>query len=243
MGLAECVQNLNPIEFALPSGDEVSISISNCIIGTPSVPLTVVGTSSRHIYPLECRQRKFSYRGKCTIQLKWSVNGVPYPSIEKEMGDLPIMLKVSIDLICKVFAKLPLLLFQSKLCNIKNFSPSQLVKVGEQEDEWGGYFVVKGNQKLIRMLLQTRKNYPISLRRGTWKDRGQMFSDLGVIVRSVSSDQSSVNNVLHFLHNGTAKFMFSSGRAMSYVPVLMLMKALVNVTDEFMYSRLVAGYE
>lgn len=118
-----------------------------------------------------------------------------------------------------------------------------MVKVGEQEDEWGGYFVVKGNQKLIRMLLQTRKNYPISLRRGTWKDRGQMFSDLGVIVRSVSPDQSSVNNVLHFLHNGTAKFMFSSGRAMSYVPVLMLMKALVNVTDEYMYGRLVAGYE
>lgn len=93
------------------------------------------------------------------------------------------------------------------------------------------------------MLLQTRKNYPISLRRGTWKDRGQLFSDLGVIVRSVAPDQTSVNNVLHFLHNGTCKFMFSSGRAMSYVPVMMILKALYNVTDEFIYNRCVSGYE
>lgn len=94
-GLAESVRNLNPIEFVLPCGDQISVTLSHCSIGTPTVPVTVVGTSTRNIYPLECRQRKISYRGKCVIQVKWSVNGVPCPPVEKEMGELPIMLKVS----------------------------------------------------------------------------------------------------------------------------------------------------
>lgn len=102
VGLAQSVRGLNPIEFALPSGDQVSITIANCVIQTPAVPLTVVGTSSRHIYPRECRQRKISYRGKCTVQLKWSVNGIPCPSIEKEMGEMPVMLKVSVQVVITI---------------------------------------------------------------------------------------------------------------------------------------------
>lgn len=97
VGLEESVRNLQPIEFVLPNGDRVSISVSHCSLGSPSVPVTVVGTSSRHIYPLECRQRKISYRGKCVAQIKWSVNGIPCQPVEKEMGDMPIMLKVSVN--------------------------------------------------------------------------------------------------------------------------------------------------
>lgn len=95
IGLEECVRNLSPIEFVLPNDDRVSISIGHCSLGSPQVPVTVVGAASRNIYPLECRQRKFSYRGKLVMQVKWSVNGIPCPPIEKEMGDMPIMLKVS----------------------------------------------------------------------------------------------------------------------------------------------------
>lgn len=118
-----------------------------------------------------------------------------------------------------------------------------MVEKSEHEDDWGGYFVVKGNERLIRMLLMTRRNYPLALKRSTWKDRGKMFSDIGIMMRCVSVDHTATNNVLHFLKNGTAKYMFSSKKRLSYLPVVLLIKCLVNYTDEKIYSDLSAGYE
>lgn len=66
-----------------------------------------------------------------------------------------------------------------------------MVEKKEHENEWGGYFVVKGNEKLVRMLLMTRRNYPLSLKRSTWKDRGRHFSEFGVLIRCVKVDQTS----------------------------------------------------
>ena len=70
-------------------------------------------------------------------------------------------------------------------------NPKELVKHGEHEDEWGGYFIVKGHERLVRMLLMTRRNYPIAIRRGGWKMRGSLFSDCGVTIRCVKEDQTA----------------------------------------------------
>lgn len=70
-------------------------------------------------------------------------------------------------------------------------SSKQLVEHGEHEQEWGGYFIIKGLERLIRMLLMTRRNYPIAIRRLGWKDRGVQFSDLGILLRTVRDDNTA----------------------------------------------------
>lgn len=70
-------------------------------------------------------------------------------------------------------------------------SPAELVKNGEHAQEWGGYFVIKGHERLVRMLLMTRRNYPIAIKRPTWKSRGALFSDLGLLIRCVTDDQTA----------------------------------------------------
>lgn len=70
-------------------------------------------------------------------------------------------------------------------------SPKELVDHGEQEQEWGGYFIVRGIERLIRMLIMTRRNYPIAIKRPTWKTRGEQFSDLGIFLRSVQEDNTA----------------------------------------------------
>lgn len=70
-------------------------------------------------------------------------------------------------------------------------NPAQLVKHGEHEQEWGGYFIIKGLERLIRMLLMTRRNYPIAIKRPGWKARGIQFSDLGVLLRTVRDDNTA----------------------------------------------------
>lgn len=223
-GLADCVANMRPVRFALPNGDRVELAISHLSIEAPVVPHTMVGVQSKKVYPSECRQRAATYKGMALIKLSWSVNGVSMPTIEKELGEIPIMLK-------------------SSACHLSGLTPEQLVAQGEHETEWGGYFVVKGHEKLIRMLLMTRKNYPVSVKRSTWKERGQQFSDIGILVRAVKTDQTSTNNVLHFITNGTAKLMFSHRKTLSFIPPLLLLKALTNHTDEYIYGRLIAGFE
>lgn len=69
--------------------------------------------------------------------------------------------------------------------------PKLLVEHGEHEQEWGGYFIIKGLERLIRMLLMTRRNYPIAIKRSGWKTRGIQFSDLGILLRTVRDDNTA----------------------------------------------------
>lgn len=70
-------------------------------------------------------------------------------------------------------------------------SPKELVDHGEHEQEWGGYFVIKGHERLIRMLLMTRRNYPVAIKRSGWKARGDLFSEFGILMRCVAEDQTT----------------------------------------------------
>ena len=49
--------------------------------------------------------------------------------------------------------------FQSKHCSLANLSPKQLVDHHEESEEWGGYFIINGIEKILRMLIMPRRNY------------------------------------------------------------------------------------
>lgn len=71
-------------------------------------------------------------------------------------------------------------------------NPKELVNRGEHQDEWGGYFLVKGKERLIRLLLGTRRNFPTAVKRNTWKNKDQHFSDIGIMIRCVKDDLTTV---------------------------------------------------
>lgn len=75
-------------------------------------------------------------------------------------------------------------------------SPEELVAHDEHEQEWGGYFIIKGLERLIRLLVMTRRNYPIAVKRSSWKGRGALFSDLGILLRSVQDDNTATVGIL-----------------------------------------------
>lgn len=78
--------------------------------------------------------------------------------------------------------------------------PAELVAAKEHEEEWGGYFLVKGHERLLRMLVMMRRNYPVAIRRPTWKSRGNLFSEMGILIRTVTPDQTAtVRNRLYFV--------------------------------------------
>jgi DNA-directed RNA polymerase I subunit RPA2 len=51
------------------------------------------------------------------------------------------------------------------------------------------------------------------------------------------------NNVLHFVRDGSAKLMFSYKRNLYYTPIMLILKCLLDVSDEYIMHQFMAGYE
>lgn len=56
---------------------------------------------------------------------------------------------------------------------------SNVNKPISRQQEMGGYFIVNGIEKVIRMLIMPRRNYPIAMSRPKWKSRGQGYTQYG----------------------------------------------------------------
>ena len=96
----------------------------------------------------------------------------------------------------------------------------------------GGYFIINGNERLIRFLIVPRRNHVTSIIRPSFGNRGAAYTQYGVAIRSVRPDQTSQTNTLHYLSNGGSTLRFSWRKSEYMVPVVMVMKALVGATDK-----------
>eukprot|EP00092_Neocalanus_flemingeri_P024162 GFUD01026209.1.p1 GENE.GFUD01026209.1~~GFUD01026209.1.p1 ORF type:complete len:1157 (+),score=299.03 GFUD01026209.1:56-3526(+) len=222
-GLKLAIQSLDPVEFLIPeNGSRISLWISDVNINRPGVVPGAVGTANKDVYPSEARQRGGSYKGRITVRAGYSINRITQPMLEKVLGNIPIMLR-------------------SLACHLHNLTPAQLVQKGEHEQEWGGYFVVGGHERILRMLQTTRRNYPVAMKRGSWKNRGKNFSDMGVLLECGKKDLTTTKNVLHFVTTGNAKYMFALNKELFFVPVILILKCLKDVPDSYIYRRLMVG--
>ncbi|KAH6659944.1 RNA polymerase Rpb2 [Truncatella angustata] len=177
---------------------------------------------NREILPAECRERHVSYRGKLSAALEYRINGGDWQEFSRELGNLPIMIK-------------------SKHCHLRNNTPAQLVARKEESEELGGYFIVNGNEKIIRLLLMNRRNFPLAIDRPSFANRGPSYTSKGIILRSVRPDETSQTNTLHYLNDGNITFRFSWRKAEYLVPVMMILKALVETNDREIFEGLVGS--
>lgn len=122
---------------------------------------------------------------------------------------------------------------------MENNSPAQLVQRKEESEELGGYFVVNGIEKLIRLLIVNRRNFPMAIIRPSFEGRGPSYTKYGMLLRSVRPDQTSQTNVLHYLDDGNVTFRFSWRKNEFLVPVMMIMKALVETNDREIFEGLI----
>lgn len=221
-GLEEGIKAIPPFVYFLPTGQKLEVQVTNFRLFKPQIDSSCFARD-KNLYPMECRQRRISYLGKLNLEFVWYLNGNLMGSIDEHIGQIPIMLK-------------------SKLCHLKDASPSMMISKEEDAEELGGYFVMNGNERIIRMLVAVRRNYPIGLSRNTWKDSSPFYSEFGVSIRCIGPGEKTQNMVLHYLTNGTAKLkIFYNSRIFS-VPVMLVLRALVNLTDRALFLKIVSGY-
>jgi DNA-directed RNA polymerase I subunit RPA2 len=58
-------------------------------------PTNKFSTRNREIYPAECRERHATYRGRLRARLEYKVNNGDWKESVRELGQVPIMLRVS----------------------------------------------------------------------------------------------------------------------------------------------------
>lgn len=95
--------------------------------------ITEADGSLRLLYPMEARMRDLTYSAPLFLEITPVINGVEKRKEEVFVGEFPVMLK-------------------SKLCYLHNKSREELIKMGEDPQDSGGYFIVNGTEKTLMTL-------------------------------------------------------------------------------------------
>ena len=91
---------------------------------------------------------------------------------------------------------------RSKGCNLDGLSPEQLVEAKEDRTESGGYFLLHGLERVIRLplglvisvfravvrLVMPRANYPMAINRPSYQSRGKLYTQHAVLMRCMRPD-------------------------------------------------------
>ncbi|KAJ2787662.1 hypothetical protein GGI15_000552 [Coemansia interrupta] len=204
-----------------PRGNKIKVWLSDLRLDHPTQTARDE-KGSRLVLPTECRQRSASYRGRLSGVLHYQVNDNPEMTEERNFGQLPIMVR-------------------SNRCNLKGMGPGDLVRAHEEPDEMGGYFIVNGNEKVVRLLVATRRNHVIAIQRPSYANRGPGYTPYAAQIRCVRPDQTSQTLTMHYLTTGALVVRFSIRKQEYLVPVSLLMRALIGASDREIFAAIVGG--
>ena len=163
--------------------------------------------------PKDCREGRLTYAAPLAIDVCWSIDGSK--STKRcvfNISSIPIMVG-------------------SKVCKLHGANSEQLIKFGEEENECGGYFIVGGIERVVRLLIQQRRHYVMGLVRGSFCNRGSKFTKYATAIRCVDECERSSVVRLHYLTDGSVDVGITIGRQEVYIPILFVIRALVDISD------------
>ena len=119
--------------------------------------------------PYECRLRSVTYQAPLYATIARRFDNEPEEKVTICLGEIPVMVG-------------------SKFCNLHGLSEQELTQKKEDCFEFGGYFIINGNERISRMLIMNKRNYPVAFQRPTFINRGKLFSTFAVQMRCVRED-------------------------------------------------------
>jgi len=114
-----------------PQIEGVSIKLGKVRVEKPRV--TEADGTKRALYPMEARMRDLTYSAPVFLEMTQVINGVEKKTEDVYIGELPVMLK-------------------SKLCYLKGKNRQELIALGEDPLDFGGYFIINGIEKSLMTL-------------------------------------------------------------------------------------------
>jgi len=135
-GLKEIMSAATNVLIRSESDPKWFLRYENIYVGKPSITedMIVQGTS-----PNMCRIRDLTYAAPIFVDLNYWKGNVAYRKRGVEIGRLPVMLR-------------------SSVCTLHGMSASEMEKLGECPYDPGGYFIVKGTERVLMMQEQPLTN-------------------------------------------------------------------------------------
>lgn len=220
-GLQEVVQRLEPVEIQSPLSDaRCQVWLENPTMLRP-LKDTGLSTADERLFPRDCRVSASSYKAALHMDVCYQTDGGAVHRFNRRFGMLPIMVK-------------------SDICYLSNLDRAGLVRKGEESVEMGGYFICNGIERIIRMITLQRRHYIMALRRGAFRKRGSNYTDAATTLRCVRPDELSATVRCHFLTDGSVNFAFTIRRAEYFLPVGMLLKCFLDMSDRELFGHLLS---
>ena len=159
--------------------------------------------SRRNIYPMEARLRRITYAAPVYIEISSHINGVQRESFQTQIGSIPIMLK-------------------SNNCHLSKMSREELIKIGEDPNDPGGYFVVQGTERVVINVEDLAANRLLVDRASTGPSKfvGKVFSE------------HAAYKILHSIEQLKDGIFYISFTRIKRLPIILLLKALGMTKDE-----------
>uniref|UniRef100_A0A914LL34 DNA-directed RNA polymerase n=1 Tax=Meloidogyne incognita TaxID=6306 RepID=A0A914LL34_MELIC len=223
-GFQAIAEDIPPVKLKLPNGDAVEFWYTNARLGKPHLDNSKMGGDIGNcpIYPAECRQRRLTYRAPLNVCIDLQLNGRKIDTVDLILAEIPVML-------C------------SNRCNLYGLKRKELIAKGEEALERGGYFIVNGSEKIMRLLIANKRNYPLAVKRKTFREKGKLYSEFAVMMRCFRGNHYCSLITLHYLESLSMTLLIQYRREIFYVPLIYVIKCLVDWNDAQIYSQLIAG--
>ncbi|MGC9205212.1 MAG: DNA-directed RNA polymerase subunit B'' [Candidatus Micrarchaeia archaeon] len=113
-----------------PNVEDFSLKLGKLRLDKPSI--IEADSSRRNIMPNEARLRNLTYAAPIFLEFVPVIRGIEKQASYGEVfiGELPIMLR-------------------SNICHMRNMPKGQLLKSGEDPNDPGGYFIIKGTERVL----------------------------------------------------------------------------------------------
>ncbi len=201
-GLSELVKSLGDLEIRTRYGTLV-LKMRDPEIGVPIVE-EIDGTVIENVTPMECRLRNLTYAAPLYVTMTLYLDGKPITQPEKvKVGIIPIMVK-------------------SDICPLSKMSEEELMEIGEDPRDPGGYFIINGSERVVVAIEDLTPNKILV----TEKDsNGGQFS---AVVISMAYGRQARTEVT-YKTGGPLKVFFS--RIYKGIPAIIMLRALGMTND------------
>ena len=174
------------------------------------------------LYPADCRERQINYNAPISAIITRKFDNNLSESIRVKLGNIPVMVK-------------------SNFCNLKGKSLDELIKLKEEFHDFGGYFIINGLEKLIRMITITRRNYPIAFIRPSVTKKRAGCSEFVCEMKCVREDFTSHTIALHYINDGTICLRILIKKTELMIPLILILNSLIEYPDIYLYNKIVRG--
>ncbi len=199
--LQQIVNELNEI---LPKEEDIEIKLGKIRIGKPNV-IEADGSISL-ITPTEARLRNLTYSAPLFLEISIRQQDQT-ESHEVEIGRIPIIVR-------------------SKICNTHGMSPDELKSHYLDPRDYGGYFIINGNERVMVLTEDLATNHPF-VERSKNKIMLRLFSSKGSYRIPISISENT---------EGIIDISFSRFKG---IPAIIMLKAL-GMTKESDIARFIS---